>query len=799
MRAIATIACVFLAGCAGADRATEERIETAKQCLANDPEAALRELEPVFEDHPSHIRARRLRAVALERAGRPEEAIEAWAFVIHARGKQSDRMRLEAHNQFARLVLERLGELPDCVTTPPEGEERELIVAAQTSLTTILESDPHHRFALLGKANTQYRLGLAERALPLVDQRLTDAPDDEEASFLRGLLLEQMAPSDPQARATFFQLSQSRTPAIRAAVASHLLHLWNEGDMAQEPRDNIRGVLLRMLRDGEFVPEVLRAWEETLGRQEQEQLESRRLAVELAEVEGLVAAGDFHQAWWILAGLPAEHAVVVAKRREVAEAWARGLLESGGRQLAARRLDEARATREAMAAIPPEAIPPTLAREMQRFRDELIAVDRTLQLKLGLGRAEDAMRRRQPQEALSHLEGLELIASGEQRDQLFLIRAHALLAWGDRKGALLAFDEVSRLKEISDKREYALLLVEAGRAEEATEFLDLLPLGAMRGEVLDALIASLEKQGKWESILSRLADLSPLPKRLVPVRRKACVEACDRWLRIGNPERAMRVLKSYAEAADLEQPPLIGIYLQAAIRTGDTAASKRLLLESDASTFAALPEDIVLEGLERLGGSLGDAERYGLLQRLERGGGDEVEARLAQLAPRFGRYLPVPGSYRVNYRITTPLTEGDGEETRTIALAWTWDGDRFQVEGDGFPAETWWIEDSVWHRETPDGEILIPVRVQGGGPMPRTTFPLRGLDAGAEIVEAGTRVAVGDEVFDGCLRVRLNTGGANGEQIFLDLAPSRGEIRREVVRGGARVELWEMTLFTSGP
>lgn len=802
MRGLAIIGCLLLAGCSGIDRSAQERIDSAKKLLSTSPEQALAQLAPVLDQYPKHVRARRLQALALEASGDTQGAIDAWGYVINSHSSQSERLLLDAHTRFSRLTLAELGDLPDRVVESPQGVERERIVALQTSLNFLLENAPDDRFALLSKAGCLYRLGPPNQPLPVIARVVELYPGDEPALFLQALAQEQMEPRDPQALATYFHLAQSESEETRRVVAKHLIFLASAETTDAESRENVRGVLLRMLRDRDSAPEVLLGWDREHGSAERDRIEAHRLDLQFHEIDALVAAGEYQQAWWVLDEMPLQHPGAKEKRKEVAEAWARRLVDKGSERLAARRLDEARDARKALDAVPSELLSTALAERVQRFTQDLGSVDRTLQVKLGLGRAEEALRRRQPQEALTHLEGLEALATGGDRDELFLLRAHALLDWGDRKGALQAFDKVTKLKEIADKRSYALLLVENGRAEEATEFLDLLPIGAMRGEVLDALIESLEKQGKWESILARLSDLTPLPKRLIPVRRRASTEAADRWIRIGNSERAMRVLRSYLEPAELEQPPIIGLYLQAAIRTGETATAKRLLLDGDARRFATLPPEVVLEGVERLGGSITEQERYALLQRLERMGhvgGEEVETRLAQMAPRFGRYLPAPGTYDVRYRITETLADSDGEEVRSLSVTWRWEGERFLVEGDGFPAESWWVEDDIWHRETPEGELLIPVRVEGGPPLPRTTFPLRGFDAGAEIVEAGTRVTVGDTTYEGCLRVRIITGGAEQEQILLDLAPDRGEVRREVMRAGKRVALWEMTLLAAQP
>ena len=54
---------------------------------------------------------------------------------------------------------------------------------------------------------------------------------------------------------------------------------------------------------------------------------------------------------------------------------------------------------------------------------------------------------------------------------------------------------------------------------------------------------------------------------------------------------------------------------------------------------------------------------------------------------------------------------------------------------------------------------------------------------------------VDEEVYEGCLRVRLIPDENKEEAIDLDLAPKIGEIRREVYEDGIKVRVRELVMF----
>ena len=145
MRRLSLLLTVFLAGCAGMDSATRQQFETARDLSKSDPQQALAELSRIVEQFPENVEIRRARAETFERLGRDNEAFEEWNFIVRVRASKSSDDLSAAHYGVIAAGERLLGDLPHRIAEPPQGAERDQIVAIQNSYDALLEEHPDHR------------------------------------------------------------------------------------------------------------------------------------------------------------------------------------------------------------------------------------------------------------------------------------------------------------------------------------------------------------------------------------------------------------------------------------------------------------------------------------------------------------------------------------------------------------------------------------------------------------------------------------------------------------------------------
>ena len=791
---IAVSLVTFVAGCGGLSQHDRDALAGAEQTLQEDPQSTLRTIEPILDSNPDLVLGLVLRARAYDRLERFDAARESWRQVIDARGSKSSEELLEAHERFGQLMRDALGPLPHRYTSEPDAEEGSRIEAALESFEFLADHDETRSDAWAGMGECEYRLGRLDDARRSVERALAASQNDGRASYLGALLDEQEEGPTEAVLSRFFRLARTQEGRVQVEVFRHLSFLLQQGKLDKSAEDNLRGTLVRVSRDANANPE-LREWAQEFERTERERLDSRRFVIQFEEIERAVANGEFRKAWSILESMPLNHPAVQQRRSNVNRAWTRTLLERGRDRLDNGDLPAAQGIASQLEKLPGNQLPDDLRGQRADFLASLESVQNARSVKRQLKRARDAMRRRQPSEALAHLEGLTELARGDEREQVLLLRARALVDADDRLGALDAYDQIKEVREIADRRNYGLLLVEAGRAEEASQYLELMPIGAMQGDVLDALLASLERQGNWEKILARLSDLRPLPQRYRDLRRTASLEAAERWLRLGSADRSLRVLRSYLDEDELSHPRVIRTYLQSLLRGGELSTARSVLLDAPANVQASLPQNLVLEWLDRCGDTISEETRYDLLKRTSGGSSDaQVEERIAKMAPRFGSYLPSPGSYGLLYRTTHFTPRGTEEFRREHEGSLEWDGSQFLFDVEELPKEQWYAEGGVWYRVLPGGEMLIPVRVRDKS-LPKESYTLNGTLWTSEVTEIGNDIVAGNVTYKGCIRVRLIPNEEEKNAIYLDIAPQVGEVKRETYERGSLARSRELMRF----
>lgn len=782
------LALCLSAGCAGLDGRTEDQLSNARKSVDTDPNVTLSIVEPVLVQQPDNLEALWLRAEALSALGRAEPACEAWKSILARDLGLDDEQEIDAHLHFAVESLHALGPLPHSVTTPLGAEVRARAAEAMQSCEFVLARRPGTDEAVHAKAICLYLLCRHEEALAALDLLSSVAESaSQPAQFLRALLLEHPSGFDPHALDLLRSLVHGGAAGIFVPAATHLIHLADSGKLTDEQRVGVQSELLRLGRR-EDSPAEVSAWLRRYEAAESQRLPQILAKRQFEDVDTAQRTKTWARGWAILEGMPADVPEVAGRRRSFVKAWAEELFESARQRLAASDMEGVRQILAGVQSLPVVELSPELQKEHKRIAERLQNVEVTARARQRFAEAETALKRKRPHDAIDALKGLEQEITAELRPQLFLLRARALLSWGDRKGALAAYDECRALLEITDKRQYAVLLAEAGRAEEATDYLELLPLGALQGDTFTALLSALERQGRWESILSRLGDLEPVPEAYKPLLARAAVEAAQRRVRLGDPTRALEILRGSLSPAELRKAPAFAVHLRALLDARDFEAATTLLLAADRATFLSLSQGQVLQALDALADRISDQKRFEMLTILRAETDDqELERDIVKLLPRFANYLPEPGNYSASYRYQVFSSEGGMESgAKTMLADLVWENDHFVVTGEGWPREEWWIEEGVWHRLGEDGDLLIPIRVGADGALPVQTFERGAQEWTAAIVEAGIRFEVGAKSYEGCLRIRLGAVGAKNDYYEVVLAPQLGEIQRTNFSNGRK-------------
>lgn len=796
MRYFAILLPVLVVGCAAMDADTQQEFENARDLATHRPGEAMRRLTAVVEKHPEAVEVRFARAQAFEAMDDWENAAEDWAFVVNMRASKTEEELAEAHRGFMRCVGEMLGDLPHSVERPPEGSRRDLIVAAQNSCTALLETFPGDRDALMMKSSCLYRLGLYHRARPLVKTIVDGNPRDDAARYLLNLVREQEVGVHERAILEFCDLVKSDDTSVSGQAATHLIGLLDHAAVKESQKDNIRGILLRMVRTSGNAPSVVMNWARRYDGEESQRLKSRRVRRQLKEVDTARALNDWRRAWRILNEMPQQNPEVMRKRAEIVETWTRELLAEGSDYVDQGNLRDAERVVVSLENLPTASLSAQARSSRSRF---LLAVQAAVARKEAEARfsdARNAIDRGSADEALAILDDLEKAGDPALQKTIDLLRAQALVQRGDLPSALEIFDSVDTIEDPKLKRTHGILLARAGRAEEAIPILQHLPMNLMDAEALLALVTALEREGNWEAILGRLVSQKPLTDEYQSIYDRACEEAAKKRIRAFNYQGAVVLLRSYVDSDRLVQPTINRVYLEALLTAGELSAARSLLFSESNLQAETLPENLIVLAVKKLEQKLTTAQKFQLLSSLHGTEDGQVDEWLGKLWPVYGAYLPAEGTYTLRYRSYAMNGAGNPAEPSYNTVSMTWDDDGFVVTGKSMPEERWWMENDVWHRRTEVGKMLIPIRPSDDGNSDQE-YELGNTSWTAEVVEAGNKVEIEGNRFSGCVRVRLIPNGETEESIYLDIAPRIGEVRREVFRDGNLQFVKELVRFSS--
>ncbi|MEM7165973.1 MAG: hypothetical protein AAF581_10935 [Planctomycetota bacterium] len=776
------IVLVSLSGCASLDEHSLQALERARALIHEDPNACLEQATIVLNEHPHHADARRLAALALEDLEKYHRAAREWAFIVDAR--PSAQRVLEAHRGIVRVSRWTLGDLPHIVRKPPRGEERSRILVAFAACDAILEADPLDWEARFTKACCMYRLGLYHRARPFATTLVQERPQSEGARYLLVLIKEQQIGIHERALETLADVIRSNDADFQRQASNHVIYLLEDSTLPESARNNLRGHLLRFARAGDEVPEEVAAWlerYEALAVEERRQLRRERL---LAAVERDRQALNWDAAWTRLRESEELDTEVDALRRAVAIDWATELIENGEHALARERLTEARNLAEQLTPLLAH-LPDNLRGDSEQLATRVTEAELTVGIATKLAEADKYIRLQRATPARQILDKLPENLPEALAIEARALTGEALALQGENAEALTILDSVE-LSEPRQRRVYGILLAEAQRADEARAVLEALPYGYLAADALTALLHALETQRSWDDLLARLLTVPrPLSGELRELRRRACTAQAKILLRRRLPDAALKLIFSHTEVDERGVAPIFPVFLESLIATEQLGDARDAVNGASPSVLSALSTELSTLVADRVAPHVAESERFGLLQHLRNSLPEEKAAQIYALWPRFGNYLPSPGSYIARYRATATTEHGKNLEPTYVEQILTWSAPGYSVSTANATAEEWTETDGVWVRSTQKGEMRIPVRIgPEDAPYPRIEYDIDGAAWIAELVESGNRVAVDTQEYHGCLRVRLTPKDGGDEAIFLDLAPLRGEVRRQVFGAG---------------
>lgn len=779
---IMLVALSLIAGCASLDDDSRLALDRARTLFEKDPDACLEQTTLVLNGHPHHADARRMAALSLESVEQFHRAAREWAFIIDAR--PSEQRVLEAHRAIVRISRHTLGDLPHLVRKPPRGEERERILMTFASCDALLEADPSSWEARFTKACCMYRLGLYHRARPFATELVQERPTSEGARYLLVLIKEQQIGLHERALETLADLIRGDDENFRRQAASHVIHLLEDPTLADASRNNLRGHLLRFARAGDNVPEDIAAWlerYEALAVEERRQLRRGRL---IAAVDRARTAGRWNEAWTRLQSSEEMDSEVDVLRKQVAGDWATELLDAGEHALARERLTEARNIVEELAPLLPH-LGDVQRSDSEQYVTRVESAELTIGIASKLAEAEKFIRLLRAEPARQILDKLPEQLPDELQSEARALLGEALALQGEHAEALALLDSVE-FSEPRQRRVYGILLAEANRADEARTVLENLPYGYLAADALAALLQALEQQRSWDELLGRLLTVPrPLSPELRELRARACTAQGNILLRRRLPDAALKLIVSHTDPDERSQAPVFPVFLEALIATNQVFDAKEAVNSALPEVLGALSTELSTLVADRVAPHVEEAERFGLLQHLRDALPEEKSAQVYALWPRFGSYLPEPGAYIARYRATTTTEHGADLAPTYVEQTLDWAAPGYRVNTPNAPTEEWTESNGIWVRITQKGEMRIPVRVGAEeNQRPRIEYEVDGTPWVAELVESGRQVTVDSTVYHGCLRVKLYPKTDGKESIFLDLAPLRGEVRREVFGAG---------------
>jgi len=376
-----------------------------------------------------------------------------------------------------------------------------------------------------------------------------------------------------------------------------------------------------------------------------------------------------------------------------------------------------------------------------------------------------------------------------------MIRARALSQRGEAEEALSLLERYGPFTEPVVQRLHAGLLADVGRGEEAEAILESLPLKYFNVEAFDALLVALETQAKWEKLIARLNTLGgEIPQRYRPIRLRAVIGAAKRKIDNLDPQGAIQLLEGSLDENEILSGGAGPLLIQALLETNNVDGALGILTD-DNHTFENMPANLVMMVEKQAGSRLKADQRFQLLRRLPEWERDRSTTEfLSKNWPRFGAYLPDPGSYEATFQVRRFGDEAEVLSDSTRRSRIEWKNAYFVVQSRGSETETWRTDGDIWIRTTGKYEAWIPIRAEDTPPLELIESP-DGVTA--QIVEAGHTITTRDRKFHGCLGIdiKLPTLGPD-EKIRIDLAPKIGEVMVRRYEGHRVIEQSDLLDWT---
>jgi len=786
---LAVTVILTLAGCSGsAPSPTAEPLTSFD--LSNDPSRQLEILSERIAASGNDFDALVRRAELLFALERFEEAGDAWEELISRRPKR--KIRRGAVIGRAISYEAACGQLRVLDKSDLRGHRlSESSLHAWKFYAKSIDERP----GALGEIRALYRMGRIEEAIKRLTPFQHRSQSLSEEHCLALLIQEQLGANPLSVIRDLDQFARSPEPDARELAVSQLIRL-SETDDELEVAHTAEGLLVRLSREPLHQCKTLARWKSERSRTKDDRLADAHRKRAINESRLSLDRGLTLQAWRSLEPLVRGNGEGSPELVDLVNRCCTQLSDLCQEKLEIGDFETADRVATEIRSLPQSWLGESeLVSSQNSLRAHQIATIR-VQATGTLEKARAAVHDRRAADALRMLEPLLDEFPVELIPEVQMIRARALSQRGESEEALSLLERYGPFTEPMVQRLHASLLADVGRGEEAEAILESLPLKYFNVEAFDALLIALETQAKWEKLIARLNTLGEaIPQRYRPIRLRAVVGAAKRKIDNRNPQGAIQLLEGSLEDEEILTGGAGPLLIQALLETENVDGALDILTD-DKHSFETMPTNLIRLVEKQAGSRLNSEQRFQLLRRLPEWERDRSATEfLASNWPRFGEYLPDPGSYEAILQIRRFGDEGAVLSDLTRRTRIEWKNAYFIVESRGDETETWRIEGDIWIRTTGKYEAWIPIRAEESPPLESIESPD---GVSAQVVEAGHTITTRYRKFHGCLGIELSlpTLGPD-EKIRIDLAPEIGEVMVRKYEGHRVIEQTDLLDWTS--
>ncbi len=788
------------AGCSSLDHAAIKDLEQAERSLHSEPGVAVPIFDRLITKSPDDPRLLRGRATALEALDRFEGAIQDWTHLLELSTEQDDADQiLLSHGGIGRCLLWALGR-PAAAYSPASPERIARLNSGLKSFRAVLSGGGQDDFALFGLAYCEFGLGRLANSKQTVDRLLDLDAEHEDARFLDLRIRQELVGVSPAWIRELAGFLDSDDSAVWTATARELLAFAHQPDLSTRVKLEVAAGV-ELIRDTDDLPKDIATLLAQLDTEQVEQRSRRESQQQISIARRARRNHEWPTGWKALLRAESLGAKVDSEKRAFTDAWANFLADRIERDLRGIRVGLAKKELDALKAVPTDFLSSDVTERIATVEVDFADAWARHRIDDQMNDARSKLRDGKATAALTILDELSADVPTQRRVEFDLLHAQAMADCDRPDDAVEILDRIrgsGALKEFKDTevfRVYGVLLSRVGRSEEAQAILEELPLYLFDSRAFEALLTALQQQGEWESVLARLQGLSTIPAKYRSVMVHSAAQAARRRLRGSDPDAAKRLLNSYLQESDYQDPQVQDVYLEILVETDHFEEAAELILNANESLLSKLPTKLLGMVRSKAEETLSAEDKFDLFVRLMAHDDDpDLAQTVEDLWPQYGSYFPKPGSYVAEYQVRTI----NGKSTQDITpgeMTVEWKGDHFEIESP-LGNENWRFESNVWIRNMGGVEMRYPCQASARPPHPVEQYKSGGQLWSAQVIEFGATATAAGRRYPNCLKIQVINEANQNQFRYLFLAPDTGMVLQEEYRFGEVINKWELKSFT---